>query len=93
MTPAKARKYLYSGTISVALFGTAAVYLNFEGAKCITMLSGAEVPVMSGRELEQATANCFVITNSYVYSLFGLVAGMILVTVWAVNRSQTLRVE
>jgi hypothetical protein len=48
---------------------------------------------MSGRELEQATANCFVITNSYVYSLFGLVAGVILVAVWAVKRSQTLRVE
>lgn len=93
MPAAKARKYLHSGVITLALCGAAALYLNFEGVRCLQALSGAEESFMSEQELEQAAANCFIITNSYVYSLFGVVAGMILVAVWAFKRNQALTAE
>lgn len=81
------RKYLHAGVIALAISGASAIYLNFEGVKCLTTLSGYNETVNS-REIEQASASCFVITNSYVYSLFGVVAGLIMVIMWAQKRKK-----
>jgi hypothetical protein len=88
VTPANAsRKYLHAGIITLAISGTAAFYLNFEGVRCLTAIGRSDDNgVFSERELENASANCFIITNSYVYSLFGVVAGLIVVVFWAYKR-------
>jgi hypothetical protein len=44
--------------------------------------------VQSKQLLEDAAAGCFIITNSYVYSLFGVVVGMILMVLWTFKRKQ-----
>ena len=83
----KSRKYLYAGIIALAVSGTAAIYLNFEGVRCLNELS-TTANIQSQQALEEASANCFVITNSYVYSLFGVVVGMLLLVMWALKRNR-----
>lgn len=80
-------KYLHVGIVTLAISGLAAVYLNFEGTRCLASLGngGAALPQ---RAVEEAAGHCFMVTNSYVYSLFGVVAGIILVSVWAFRRSK-----
>ena len=85
-----ARKYLHFGVMTLTISSAAAVYLNFEGVKCLTILARSSETVNSQRELEQTSANCFIVTNSYVYSLFGVVAGVILLALWARKR-KTIR--
>ena len=85
---ASASKYLHAGVIAIAISGVAAVYLNFEGVRCLSVLSRSDETAYSQREIEEASANCFIITNSYVYSLFGVVAGVILVVLWASKRKR-----
>jgi hypothetical protein len=81
-----ARRYLHFGVITLTISGAAAVYLNFEGVKCLTILARSSETVNSQQELQQTSANCFIVTNSYVYSLFGVVAGGILLGLWAHKR-------
>ena len=83
------RRYLHAGMITLAISSVSAVYLNFEGVKCLISLSRSNDTVYSQRDLEQASANCFVITNSYVYSPFGVVAGLIMIILWAYKRRKT----
>jgi hypothetical protein len=80
-------KYLHAGIVTLAISSLAAVYLNFEGARCLATLGNREtaLPQMA---FEEAAEHCFIITNSYVYSLFGVVAGIILVSVWAFRRGK-----
>jgi hypothetical protein len=80
-------RYLYSGAIALAISGAAAVYLNFEGVRCMNELNTTE-ELQSQQALKDASTSCFVITNSYVYSLFGVVVGMILLVIWAFKRNQ-----
>lgn len=81
-------KYLQSGVVVLGICGVAAIYLNFEGVKCLTELSKDNDDIESLQTLEDSAADCFVITNSYVYSLFGVVAGLLLVAVWAFRRKR-----
>ena len=78
-------RYLHAGIVTLAISGLAAVYLNFEGAKCLASLGSGGAPLPQ-RAFEDATEYCFIITNSYVYSLFGVVSGIILVSAWAFRR-------
>jgi hypothetical protein len=73
--------YFYFGLFFIALFSVLALDLNSEGFKCLSMLSQQDQssPTLTLRELEW---NCFVITNSYVYSLFGIAIGGILIFIW-----------
>jgi hypothetical protein len=80
-------KYLYSGVVALAVSGTAAIYLNFEGMRCLNEMSTTE-NLQSQQALESASANCFVITNSYVYALFGVVVGIILLAMWVFKRNR-----
>jgi heme/copper-type cytochrome/quinol oxidase subunit 2 len=38
--------------------------------------------VISPQRLDEMERDCFIVTNSYVYSLFGVVAGIIMIIVW-----------
>jgi hypothetical protein len=78
-------KYLHAGIIAIALSGASAVYLNFEGARCLGALS-RETASYSQDQIRDETAKCFLVTNSYVYSLFGIVVGVILLLIWTSKR-------
>ncbi|MGB8640787.1 MAG: hypothetical protein WCD28_00750, partial [Nitrososphaeraceae archaeon] len=55
--------------------------LNSEGFRCLSILNqqDAQLRDPSLRVLEW---NCFLVTNSYVYSLFGIAIGGILLFIW-----------
>lgn len=81
VTGATADRYLHAGVIILVLSGAAAIYLNFEGVACLTALNEGDEPI-SQQSLEELERHCFVITNSYVYSLFAVVAGSVLLVIW-----------
>jgi hypothetical protein len=83
--------YFYYGIFFIAVFSVLALDLNLEGFRCLSTLSKDDHldPLnLSIRELEW---NCFIVTNSYVYSVFGIIIGGILLFIWyrrSVRRSQ-----
>ncbi|HEU4606277.1 MAG TPA: hypothetical protein VFS46_08585 [Nitrososphaera sp.] len=78
---AAASKYLYVGMIILAASGAAAIYLNFQGVQCLTNLAQIDRSVVPPELLEEMERNCAVVTNSYVYSIYAVAAGIVLVVV------------
>ena len=76
---AAASKYLYAGIIILAASGAAAIYLNFQGIQCLTNLAQIDRSVAPPALLEEMERNCAVVTNSYVYSIYAIGAGILLV--------------
>lgn len=74
-------RYLYVGMIILAVSGAIAIYLYFEGIRCLTVLSQLDVIVIPPNQIEELEVSCAITTNSYVYSIYGLIAGIILVVV------------
>ncbi|MCI0561231.1 MAG: hypothetical protein MN733_22320 [Nitrososphaera sp.] len=81
--------YLHAGIVILTISGAFSLYLNFEGVRCLTAINTAG-GVLSEQALEELERNCFIITNSYVYSLFGVVAGVVLIAIW-VRRKRKVR--
>ena len=79
MTPAS--RYLYAGVSILVASGAAATYLNFQGLACLTDLARIDRSVIPAGVLEEMERNCALVTNSYVYSLYAVAAGAILVIV------------
>src|ERR671919_1719039 len=77
-------RYLKVGLSLVVIGAILAVYLNNEGVKCLSDLnrSGNMSSDNNNTQLERLKGNCFFITNSYVYSLFGLIIGALIIVVW-----------
>ena len=78
---AAASKYLYVGIVVLAASGAAAIYLNFQGVRCLSDLAQIDRSVVPPELLEEMERNCAVVTNSYVYSIYAVVAGIVLVVV------------
>ncbi len=78
---ASARRYLYIGAIILAVSGAIAIYLNFQGFMCLSDLAQADRSVFAPEQLEEMERNCSIITNSYVYSVYGVIAGIVLVVI------------
>lgn len=78
---ALAQKYLSIGIIILAVSGGAAIYLNFQGFRCLTDLARLDRSVAPPELIEEMERNCAITTNSYVYSIYGVVAGMVLVVI------------
>ncbi|MEW6605515.1 MAG: hypothetical protein AB1351_12630 [Thermoproteota archaeon] len=76
---ATAARYLYIGIIILAVSGSVAVYLNFQGARCLTALSQLDRSIMQPELIGELEVACAITTNSYVYSIYGVVAGAVLV--------------
>lgn len=90
-------KYLHVGAIILGASAALAVYLNFQGAQCLVNLSRASggspassppAPIFSQEQLAELQRNCFIITNSYVYSLFGVVIGAVLIVMWYAKKKK-----
>ena len=62
--------------------GVSAVYLDLEGFDCLSKLSKVQRSEVIVENLPDLERNCFIITNSYVYSLFGVIIGVILIVIW-----------
>jgi hypothetical protein len=76
---AAASRYLYVGISVLVVAGATAGYLNFQGVACLTDLARIDRSVAPGGLLEEMERNCALVTNSYVYSLYAVAAGVILV--------------
>ncbi|MEP0824097.1 MAG: hypothetical protein HRF40_01275 [Nitrososphaera sp.] len=72
-------KYLYVGIIIVVVSGSMAVYLNFQGVTCLTDLARIDQSVVPPDQVADLEASCAVVTNSYVYSIYAVATGAILV--------------
>lgn len=60
----------------------ASILLNIQGASCLTQLSRVDRSAFPPDVLERMEQDCFVITNSYVYSLFAAAAGAVVLGYW-----------
>ncbi|HYY40016.1 MAG TPA: hypothetical protein VE692_02085, partial [Nitrososphaera sp.] len=68
-----------------AASGAAAIYLNFQGIRCLSDLAQVDRTVFSAERLEEMERNCSIITNSYVYSVYGVIVGIILILIGLVK--------
>jgi hypothetical protein len=77
-------KYLKIGLLLLVISGIIAIYLNNEGFNCLSKLNRKEVDsFQTADEISEGLAGyCFFVTNSYVYSLFGIIIGALIITVW-----------
>ena len=79
------KKYIYVGAIILAASGGAAIYLNFQGVKCLSDLVQIDRSILSAEQLEEMERNCLIITNSYVYSVYGIIIGVILIVIGVIK--------
>ena len=63
----------------LAASGAAAIYLNFQGVRCLSDLAQIDRTVAPPGLLDEMERNCAIVTNSYVYSIYAVVAGIVLV--------------
>ena len=65
----------------MAVSGAVATYLYFQSFRCLSDLARVDSSVIESKKLEEMEKNCSIITNSYVYSLYGVIAGIVLVVI------------
>ena len=80
-------KYFLIGIVLFAAGASAAIFLNGQGASCLSQLARLDrSAVPSGAaDLER---DCFILTNSYVYSLFAAVIGGGVLAYWYWKKRQ-----
>ena len=83
---ADASRHAYVGATILAVSGAIAIYLNFQGVKCLSDLAFVDRSVLTPGQLEEMERNCSIVTNSYVYSVYGIVAGIVLVVMGFMKR-------
>ena len=76
----KKNRYLKIGLLLLVAGGIMAIYLNNEGFNCLSKLSRKD-SFTKDETLKRLASYCFFVTNSYVYSLFGVVIGAITIIV------------
>lgn len=86
MTWLSARKYMYVGALVIGVGGALATYLNFLGIKCLSDLALNDRSLSTPRQIEEMERDCAIVTNSYVYSIYGVVAGIVLVAMGFIKK-------
>jgi hypothetical protein len=86
---AAAARYLQVGIITLGISGAAAIFLNFQGYACLSDLARTDRSVITPEDVSKLERNCFIITNSYVYSLFGVVIGIVLIVFWYAKKKKS----
>jgi hypothetical protein len=81
-------RYLHVGAIILGISSALALYLNFQGVACLIALRDIGDQTISPQRIEEMERDCFIVTNSYVYSLFGAVAGIILIVIWFAKKEK-----
>ena len=88
----KSRRYRYHtiGSFILIVSSISCIYLYFQSVNCLTQLSKyynsqLEIQPMNNTIIDQSVvnlqSNCFIITNSYVFSLFGIIIGIIIIII------------
>lgn len=76
--------YIRVGLLLLITFSFLSIYLNIQGFNCLLKLSqyyndhNNEL-AFNDTLIQDLEFQCFVITNSYVYSIFGIIIGIILI--------------
>jgi hypothetical protein len=81
---------MYIGAITLAASGAAATYLNFQGIRCLSDLAQVDRTIFSAERLEEMESNCSIVTNSYVYSVYGIIVGIILIVIALVKKRKNM---
>lgn len=85
------KKYMYIGAITLAASGVVAIYLNFQGVKCLSDLVQVDRSVLTPERLEEMERNCSIITNAYVFSIYGIIVGIILIVIGLVKKRKNMQ--
>ena len=85
-----ASKYISIGIIILAVSGAVTIYLNFKGVRCLLDLAQIDRSIVPPDLLKEMERNCAVGTNSYVYSVYAVVAGIVLVVVGFMKRGRII---
>jgi uncharacterized membrane protein len=83
-------RYLYIGAITLAASGAVAIYLNLQAVKCLSDLAQVDRSVITLEHLEEMEGNCSIITNSYVYSVYGVIVGITLIVIGLVKKRKSM---
>jgi hypothetical protein len=83
-------RYLYIGAITLAASGAVAIYLNFQAVQCMSDLAQVDRSAITLERLEEMEENCSIITNSYVYSVYGVIIGITLIVIGLVKRRKSM---
>ena len=83
-------RYLYIGAITLAASGAVAIYLNFQAVKCLSDLAQVDRSVITLEHLEEMEENCAIITNSYVYSVYGVIVGITLIVIGLIKKRKRM---
>lgn len=74
-------KYLVTGIALAVAGGALALYLNMQGAACLGQLATMDRSAFPPQAILDIERNCAIVTNSYVYSLFAVATGVIVLAV------------
>jgi uncharacterized membrane protein len=83
-------KYYTIGSFILIISTILSIYLYFQSFNCLTELSQYynsqdEIDNQNNTFIDQTISNmqrnCFIITNSYVFSLFGVIIGIIIIII------------
>jgi hypothetical protein len=83
-------KYYTIGSFILIISTILSIYLYFQSFNCLTELSQYynsqdEIDNQNNTIIDQTISNmqrnCFIITNSYVFSLFGVIIGIIIIII------------
>jgi hypothetical protein len=88
--PTAAAKYLYIGAITLAASGAVAIYLNFQAVKCLSDLAQIDRSAITLEHLKEMEGNCSIITNSYVYSVYGAIVGITLIVIGLIKKRKSM---
>ncbi len=83
-------KYIYIGAITLSASGAVAIYLNIQGFMCLSDLVQVDRVVLTSDQLERMESRCAIITNSYVYSVYGVIIGIILTVIGLVKKRKAV---
>jgi hypothetical protein len=83
-------RYLYIGAITLAASGAVPIYLNFQAVQCMSDLAQVDRSAITLERLEEMEENCSIITNSYVYSVYGVIIGITLIVIGLVKRRKSM---
>lgn len=85
-----ARKYIYISAAILVFSAVVAIYLSFQDVRCLSDLLQIERSNFAPAQLEETERNCSIVTNSYVYSIYGVVSGVMLVFVGFIKKEKTM---
>ena len=81
----RTNRYYTVGSCILIISAILSIYLNFQSFNCLTELSeyyNSQIRIDSQNNIFiDLQRNCFIITNSYVFAVFGVIIGIIIIII------------